>query len=210
MNELEKLFMEGGQANGHKPEALQKIWNDWKNSLPTRSTRATPHATRGWHSRQHGSKPTTPPNTWPPYSHATAPTSTSSPYSWRNANGCTSPSRGSDVNESYLEFGVNAVGDIRFGLAAIKGVGEAVVTEIINARAKGGSFESVYDFIERVPTAALNRRLIENLAYAGAFDCFAPDIKREDFFEKTPRESFSAKHSCATASFSKLTNRHRD
>ncbi len=93
MNELEKLFMEGGQANGHKPEALQKIWNDWKNSLPTRSTRATPHATRGWHSRQHGSKPTTPPNTWPPYSHATAPTSTSSPYSWRNANGCTSPSR---------------------------------------------------------------------------------------------------------------------
>ena len=98
--------------------------------------------------------------------------------------------KGPDVNESYLEFGVNAAGDIRFGLAAIKGVGEAVVTEIINARAKGGPFESVYDFIERVPTAALNRRLIENLAYAGAFDCFAPDIKREDFFEKNSKGEF--------------------
>ena len=192
MNELEKLFMEGGQANGHKPETLQKIWNDWKKFASYAFNKS--HATcYSWVAFQ---------TAW---LKANYPAEYMAAVLSRNRSDINKLTifmeeckrmhitiKGPDVNESYLEFGVNAAGDIRFGLAAIKGVGEAVVTEIINARAKGGAFESVYDFVERVPIAALNRRLIENLAYAGAFDCFAPDIKREDFFEKNAKgELFS-------------------
>ncbi len=97
------------------------------------------------------------------------------------------PVKGPDVNESFSEFGVNKQGDIRFGLAAIKGVGENVAADIIKARNDGGPFESIYDFVERVPLAALNRRTFESLALAGAFDCFE-GIKREDFFEKNNRD----------------------
>ena len=85
-----------------------------------------------------------------------------------------------------MEFGVNSHGDIRFGLAAIKGVGEGVVKAIIEERKAGGPFESIYDFVERVPSQGINRRLMENLVYAGAFDSFE-GIKREDFFGTNQR-----------------------
>lgn len=102
------------------------------------------------------------------------------------------PVKGPDVNESFAEFGVNAKGDIRFGLAALKGIGENVVSEILAARNKGGAFESVYDFVERVNPSVLNRRIIDTLAMAGAFDCFSSAIQREDFFETNNKgETFS-------------------
>ncbi|MDE5982569.1 MAG: DNA polymerase III subunit alpha, partial [Duncaniella sp.] len=101
------------------------------------------------------------------------------------------PVKGPDVNESYFEFGVDSHGNIRFGLAAIKGVGENVVKVIIDQRREGGRFESIYDFVERVPSSAMNRRVFESLALAGAFDCFS-EIKREDFFYENHRgETFS-------------------
>ena len=89
--------------------------------------------------------------------------------------------KGPDANESFVEFGVNKQGDIRFGLAAIKGVGENVVKAIIKAREDGGPFQSIYDFVERVPAGTVNRRVFESLALAGAFDCFN-EAKREDYF----------------------------
>ncbi len=100
--------------------------------------------------------------------------------------------KGPDVNESIGRFGVNQAGDIRFGLAAIKGIGVNVVEGIIKERNEGGPFTSIHDFIERVDMGCgINRRTIESLALAGAFDCFT-DIKREDFFETNNRdESFS-------------------
>ncbi|MDE6371167.1 MAG: DNA polymerase III subunit alpha, partial [Duncaniella sp.] len=98
---------------------------------------------------------------------------------------------GPDVNESYMEFGVNTRGDIRFGLAAIKGVGENVVKAIISERDAAGPYQSVWDFIERIPSGTVNRRTLENLVLAGAFDSF-PDIKREDFMAENARgEAFS-------------------
>ncbi|MDE6187964.1 MAG: DUF655 domain-containing protein, partial [Duncaniella sp.] len=96
------------------------------------------------------------------------------------------PVLGPDINESFVEFGVNSHGDIRFGLAAIKGVGENVVKAIIAERKERGPFESIYDFVERVPSSAVNRRIFENLVYAGAFDSFE-GVKREDFFYENPR-----------------------
>ena len=96
--------------------------------------------------------------------------------------------KGPDVNESYSRFGVNKHGDIRFGIAAIKGVGENVAAAIIQTRNESGPFTSIYDFVERVPLSYLNRRTFESLALAGAFDCFSDEIQREDFLEKDKRD----------------------
>ncbi|MGQ8337390.1 DNA polymerase III subunit alpha [Sunxiuqinia sp. A32] len=86
---------------------------------------------------------------------------------------------GPDVNESFLKFMVNKEDDVRFGLAAVKGVGAGAVRDIVEAR-KEGEFKSVFDFVERVNLQSVNKKNIEALAMAGAFDSFS--IKRKSFF----------------------------
>ena len=76
---------------------------------------------------------------------------------------------GPDINESLLKFSVNRKGDIRFGLGAIKGVGESAVQSILDERKKNGAFKNIFDFVQRVNLSACNRKNIENLALAGAF-----------------------------------------
>lgn len=88
---------------------------------------------------------------------------------------------GPDVNESFVKFTVNKSGDIRFGLAAIKGVGEGAVEEIIRVRNKGGDFKDIYDFVERVNLQTVNKKNFEGLAMAGAFESFG-NINRRQFF----------------------------
>lgn len=85
-----------------------------------------------------------------------------------------------DINESKRLFSVNQSGQIRFGMEAIKGVGGGVVEEIIKERAEGGPFRSVYDLCKRLPPRSLNRRVLESLTYAGAFDSFG--IERYRYF----------------------------
>ena len=77
-----------------------------------------------------------------------------------------------DVNESYNDFTVNAHGQIRFGMAAIKGVGEAAVEKIIEEREKNGPYKDVYDFFERIDYKSVNKKTIENLVTAGGLDSF--------------------------------------
>jgi DNA polymerase-3 subunit alpha len=89
---------------------------------------------------------------------------------------------GPDVNESVPRFGVNAKGDIRFGMASVKGVGENAVSAIVSERKANGPYKSIFDFVQRVNLSACNRKNIENLAMAGAFDCF-PEIRREQFVQ---------------------------
>ncbi len=96
---------------------------------------------------------------------------------------------GPDVNESYSNFTVNTVGDIRFGMAAIKGVGEAAVMHIIEEREKNGPFKGIYDFVERVNLSTVNKRSIEALAYAGGFDSFK-EIQRHQFFAEDSGATF--------------------
>ncbi len=183
MNHLKGKFLAGGEANGHKKDVLEKIWADWEKFASYAFNKS--HATcYSWVAFQTA------------YLKANYPAEYMAAVMSRNLSDITKlsgfideckklhiPVKGPDVNESFADFGVNAKGDIRFGLAAIKGVGENVVSEIIAARQKGGPFESIYDFAERVPSQAVNRRVIENLAVAGAFDCFKDFIRREDFFE---------------------------
>lgn len=87
---------------------------------------------------------------------------------------------GPDVNESYPRFTVNKDGAIRFGMAAVKGVGEHAVEDIIREREKG-AYKSIFDFVERINLRTANKRTLENLAMAGGFDSFG--LKRSQYFQ---------------------------
>ncbi len=181
MNHLKGKFLEGGQANGHKPDVLEKIWADWEKFASYAFNKS--HATcYSWVAYQTA------------YLKANYPAEYMAAVLSRNLTDITKLTnfmdecksmhinvKGPDVNESFSAFGVNKKGNIRFGLAAIKGIGANVVNAIIGARNKDGQFQSIYDFVERVDKAALNRRTLEGLALSGAFDCF-PEVNREDFF----------------------------
>ncbi|MCD8287519.1 MAG: DNA polymerase III subunit alpha, partial [Porphyromonadaceae bacterium] len=94
------------------------------------------------------------------------------------------------VNESSSKFTVNKDGNIRFGLGAIKGVGENAVRYIVEEREKNGPFSDIFDFVQRVNLSACNRKNIENIAIAGGFDCFG--ISRECYLAvNNKNESFS-------------------
>ncbi|MBL7951784.1 MAG: DNA polymerase III subunit alpha [Flavobacteriales bacterium] len=88
---------------------------------------------------------------------------------------------GPDVNESQLQFSVNKQGQIRFGLGAVKGVGEAAVEGLVTERAANGAYKDIYDLMRRVNLRAANRKALESLAYGGAFDGFAK-MHRAHFF----------------------------
>ncbi len=89
---------------------------------------------------------------------------------------------GPDINESSHQFSINQKGEIRFGLAAIKGVGEAAASAIIEEREKSGLFQSFFDFITRLNSRVVNKKLLENLIKAGVFDCF-DNHHRAQFFK---------------------------
>ena len=191
MNELKSKFIAGGNKNGYETEVLEKIWADWEKfaSYAFNKSHATCYC---WVAYQTA------------YLKANFPAEYMAAVLSRNLADITKLTgfmdeckamkievKGPDVNESFTKFGVNRQGDIRFGLAAIKGIGTNVVNDIIAAREEGGPFTSIYDFVERVNLSSLNRRTIESLALAGAFDCFE-GLDREDFFAKNNKdESFT-------------------
>jgi DNA polymerase III subunit alpha len=92
---------------------------------------------------------------------------------------------GSDVNESLSGCAVNAAGEIRFGLAGLKGVGEAAVENILEERKKNGVYKSVFDLIKRVNQRSVNKKSLESLIYSGAFDCFK-ELHRAQYFHVPP------------------------
>jgi DNA polymerase-3 subunit alpha len=96
---------------------------------------------------------------------------------------------GPDVNESELRFVVNSKGDIRFGLAAVKGLGNAAVDSILLERQKDGNYKNIFDFLNRVNLRTVNKKSIEALAMAGAFESFG--IHRAQFFYKLPNEEIT-------------------
>ncbi len=87
---------------------------------------------------------------------------------------------GPDINESYYKFGVNVKGEIRFGLGAVKGVGEGAVESIVSERKENGNYISFEDFVKRVNLRSANKRTLESIAYAGGFDSFG--LKRSQYF----------------------------
>ncbi len=97
---------------------------------------------------------------------------------------------GPDVNESNLKFTVNKDGNIRFGLGAIKGVGESAVLQLIEEREINGLYKDIYDLVERVNLNSLNKKNLEAMAVAGAFDCFSKISRAQYFSLDTKGSSF--------------------
>jgi len=88
---------------------------------------------------------------------------------------------GPDLNESYLKFSVNNEGAVRFGMAAVKGVGAAAVRAIIKERKENGNYTSIFDLAKRVDLRAANKKSFDSLIKAGAFDSFT-DTHRAQYF----------------------------
>jgi DNA polymerase III, alpha subunit len=186
MNELEALFYEGGKQNGHDPKVLNKIWEDWKKFASYAFNKS--HATcYSWVSFQTA------------YLKAHYPAEYMAAVLSRNLNNIVEITKfidecraidikvlGPNVNESRQKFSPNHKGEIRFGLSAIKGIGEAATLSIVEEREKNGDYKDIYDFVQRVNLSSVNKKCLELLALSGALDCFT-NIKREQYLTKNAK-----------------------
>ncbi len=186
LNHMYPKFISGGKANGYDEKILEKIWNDWRAFASYAFNKS--HATcYSWVAYQTA------------YLKANYPAQYMAGNMSRNLSNINEIMKlmdesksmgvrtlGPDINESNAKFSVNHEGNIRFGLAAVKGVGESAVECIIKERNENGPYKSVFDLVERVNLSACNRKCLENLALAGAFDSFET-MKREQFFAKNSR-----------------------
>ena len=181
LDELKPKFIAGGKSNGHDEKVLEKIWADWEKFASYAFNKS--HATcYSWVAYQTA------------YIKAHYPSEYMATVLSRNLNDikqvtvymteCKSMGiavLGPDINESMVKFSTNKKGDVRFGLAAIKGVGEAASQAIVNERVSNGPYKSIYDFIERVNFSVVNRKCLESIALAGGFDSLI-DFNRSRFF----------------------------
>ena len=179
MDKLETLFYEGGTKNGHSKETLNKIWEDWKKFASYAFNKS--HATcYSWVAFQTA------------YLKAHYPAEYMAAVMSRNLANIAEITKfmdecrsmgirtlGPDVNESRLKFSVNKKGEIRFGLAAIKGMGDAAAQAIISERETNGPFKDVFDVVQRVNLSSVNKKALESLALSGGFDSFS--IARERY-----------------------------
>ena len=191
LNHMYPKFIKGGTAKGYDPKVLEKIWEDWRAFASYAFNKS--HATcYSWVAYQTA------------YLKANYPAQYMSGVMSRSLadirtitklmDECKSMgirTLGPHINESREKFSVNSHGDIRFGLAAIKGVGGAAVQSILNERKAHGPYKDIYDFVERINHATVNRKCLESLALAGAFDEF-DTITREQYVAENPatRTSF--------------------
>ncbi len=190
MKDLKVKFMEGCQANGHDLKIADKVWNDWEAFAKYAFNKS--HSTcYSFVSYQTA------------YLKAHYPAEFMAAVLSRNTTDikkittfmdeCKRMNMSvllPDINESRIKFTVNKKGDIRFGLGAIKGVGESAAQEIITQREKEGPFKDIFDFFGRVNLTQVNKRTIENLVMAGALD-FQSDIGRHQYFANLPGTEIS-------------------
>lgn len=181
MDELKAKFIEGCKKNGHGEDKINHIWSDWEAFAQYAFNKS--HSTcYAFVAYQTG------------YLKAHFPAEYMAAVLSRNLSDIKKITifmdetrrlgmevLGPDVNESFINFTVNKDGNIRFGMGAIKGVGESAVNLLIEERTKNGPFSDIYNFAERVNLNALNRKNLETMAVAGAFDCFS-NISREQYF----------------------------
>ena len=181
LDHLKPKFIEGGKANGHDPKVLEKIWADWEKFASYAFNKS--HATcYSWVAYQTAYLKANYPSQYMAAVLSRAGDITEVTKLMDECKAMGINVLGPDVNESVPRFGVNAKGDIRFGMASVKGVGENAVAAIVSERKANGPYKSIFDFVQRVNLSACNRKNIENLALAGAFDCF-PEIRREQFLQ---------------------------
>ena len=177
---MKPKFIEGGKKNGHDPKVLEKIWADWE-AFASYAFNKSHAACYSWVAYQTA------------YLKANYPAEFMAAIMSRRRDQITEITKlmdeckamgiatlGPDVNESYEKFGVNHHGEIRFGLGAIKGMGNSAALAIIDEREKNGPYKDIYDFAQRVSFSSVNRKAYESLALSGGFDSFG--LRREDYF----------------------------
>ena len=182
---MKPKFIDGGMKNGHDPAILEKIWGDWE-KFASYAFNKSHAACYSWVAYQTA------------YMKANYPAEFMAAIMTRRRDQITEITKlmdeckqmgiatlGPDVNESYLKFGVNKKGEIRFGLAAIKGMGDAAAEAIIREREENGLYKDIFDFAQRVSFANVNRKAYESLALSGGFDSFG--IRRESFFAENSK-----------------------
>ncbi len=177
---MKPKFIDGGVKNGHDPKILEKIWADWE-KFASYAFNKSHAACYSWVAYQTA------------YLKANYPAEFMAAIMSRRRDQITEITKlmdecksmgiatlGPDVNESYEKFGVNHHGEIRFGLGAIKGMGESAAQAIISEREKNGPYQTIYDFAQRVNLSNVNKKAFESLALSGGFDSFG--IPRESYF----------------------------
>ncbi len=181
LDKMKPKFVEQASANGHDSEKLEKIWKDWEAfaSYAFNKSHSTCYA---WIAYQTA------------YLKAHYPAEYMASVLSNNMNDIKSVSFfmeecrrmglqvfGPDLNESYLKFSVNNEGAVRFGMAAVKGVGASAVRAIIKERKENGNYTSIFDLAKRVDLRAANKKAFDSLIKAGAFDSFS-DTHRAQYF----------------------------
>ena len=187
MNKLKPKFFEGCRKNGIHEETVTKIWKDWEAfaNYAFNKSHSTCYAYVAYRQA---------------YIKAHYPAEFMAAVLSRNLSDLKEITLfldeckrmglsvlGPDVNESEHRFTVNRKGEIRFGMAGIKNVGEAAVMAITGERKKNGPFISIFDFTRRISSHHINKRCMEALARAGAFDCFE-GMHRAQLFHKVNGE----------------------
>jgi DNA polymerase-3 subunit alpha len=189
LDKMKAQFIEGAKKNNHPVNKLEKIWTDWESfaQYAFNKSHSTCYALVAYQTA---------------YLKAHYP----SEYMAAVLNHAGSIEKitffmeeckrmgltvlGPDINESQKGFAVNKKGEIRFGFSGMKGVGEAALENIIEEREKHGAFSSIYNLIKRVNQRTVNKKSLESLAYAGAFDCFK-NIHRAQYFFVAPGDTIN-------------------
>ncbi len=179
---LEKLkpkFIDGGKERGHEPETLEKVWKDWEAfaAYAFNKSHSTCYSVVAYHTAYLKAN-------YPAEYMAAVLTHNQSniekvSFFMEECRNRAIPVLGPHVNESGVNFKVNKEGEIRFGLGAIKGTGDAAVHSIIEEREQNGHFKDFFDFANRVNLRTVNKKTFESLAMSGAFDCFTSFHRRQ-------------------------------
>ena len=189
MNELEVLFYEGGEKNGHPKETLHKIWEEWK-KFASYAFNKSHAACYSWVAYQTAYLKAH----YPAEYMAAVMTSAQTDIKRitelmedcrKHGVEVAAPS----VNHSDMDFAVDSDGRIRFGLQAISGMGEAASAAIIAEREKGGPYKDVFDFLKRVDLHAVNRKNVEVMVKAGAFDGVGTMHRAQYFYKENELEA---------------------
>ncbi|MCD8281748.1 MAG: DNA polymerase III subunit alpha [Prevotella sp.] len=175
VDQMKPKFIEGGRRNGHDPKILEKIWADWE-KFASYAFNKSHAACYSWVAYQTA------------YLKAHYPAEFMAAIMTCRRDDIIKLTKlldeckamhiatlGPDINESFADFGVNERGEIRFGLAAVKGIGSAAAEVMISERLSGGPYKSLIDFIQRTNFDVVNRKVIEALALSGALDAFGLD-----------------------------------
>ena len=207
---LKPKFLDGCKERGHDLEVVEKIWKDWEAfaEYAFNKSHSTCYALIAFHTA---------------YLKAHYPAEYMAAYLTHNMNDIKKVTfymeecsrmglkvLGPDINESFYKFAVNKNGEIRFGLGAVKGVGEGAVEAIVNERSENGNYHSIFDVSKRIDLRAANKRAFESLVYAGGFDSFShhrsvyllEDDNGSTFLEKAMKFGASHQHNAQSSQVS--------